>query len=252
MTTDHAFDDGPCGMAVITAHVAEAESLAGRMDGSVANRANGFTAHVGGLSGHRVVVAAGSGRTRAAADVLEAILAAHRPRLVVSGGLGSGLAPPARRNAVIVASEVVDEAGKRLVLDQGGWRPPGGVPGSLVTLSRPIRSLADKRNAADRYQAIAVDRHSYPLAEMCAEQEVPFLAVCVVTDGPDEEVPRDIRYMLDRKSPAGMAGAFTGTLFRSPSHLKHLWRLKASALEAADKLADCLVQLAQDLPRPPE
>lgn len=247
--SDQAFDDRPCNLAVITDHLADAESIAGRMNGSVANRANGFTAHVGGLSGHQVVVAAGEGRHRSRLDILEAVLAAHRPRLIVGAGVCSGIAAPAVRNAVVVAHEVVDEAGKRLVLGESGWRPRGGVSGTVVSLTRPVRSLAEKQDVARRFQALAVDQQSFALAEICAAENVPFLALGVVLDGPDEEMPRDIRFLLERKSPAGKAGAFAGTLFRSPSHLKHLWRLKTAALEAGEKMADCVVQLAQDLPK---
>ena len=81
-----------------------------------------------------------------------------------------------------------------------------------------------------------------------AAELVPFVALCVVTDGPDDELPQDIQFLLARKSPAGKAGALAGTLLRRPSHLKQLWKMKETALAAAETLAQWVARLAEDLP----
>jgi nucleoside phosphorylase len=184
--------------------------------------------------------------------VLEAIFAAHRPRLVMAGGLCCGLLAPAQKDAVIVASEAIDEGGRRIVLGGSGWRPSETISGPLLSLDRAIRSVSEKRALAADYGAIAVDRDTFCLAEACAADGVPFLSLCIVADGPDDEAPRDIRYLLERKTAASKAGALAGTLLRRPSHLKHLWQIKETALEAGEKLAQWVVRLAQDLPQESE
>jgi adenosylhomocysteine nucleosidase len=240
-------DDAPCRLAVVTGHAGDAETIASRMKGSVANRASGFTAHVGGLCGHRAVAAAGGPDAMAAARVLDAILVAHRPQLVVSAGLASGLVEAAAAGAVIVATEVVSDQHKRLELGTGGWRPPGVQTGPVLSLERPIRSAAQKQALAAEYAAIAIDRHAFVLAQECAAAGVPFVVLLAVTDGPDDELPEDIQFLLARKSRSGKAGALAGTLIRSPSHLKHLWKIKEAALKAGETLADWVVKLAEDL-----
>jgi nucleoside phosphorylase len=240
-------DDSPCRLAVITCHAGDAESIAARLQGTVSNRGHGFTAYVGGLAGKRTVVAIGRGGVKGAARTLAAILTAHRPQVVVAAGLASGLAVPAVRGNVLVATEVVNEAHRRLRLGGDAWKPRGVEIGPLVTLDRPVRSVSQKRELARQYAAIAADQHSFDLAHTCAEAGVPFVALCFVTDGPDDELPEDIQFLLERKSRSAKVGALAGTLMRNPSHLKHLWRMKEAAISASEKLADWVVRLAEDM-----
>ena len=164
------------------------------------------------------------------------IFVAHRPQLVVSASLASGLNDAARAGQVVVATEVVSEDQKRLALGAEAWRPRGVEAGPLLSTGRPIRTADEKRRLADEYRAIAADRQSFSMAQACAAELVPFVALCVVTDGPDDELPQDIQFLLARKSPAGKAGALAGTLLRRPSHLKQLWKMKETALAAAESL----------------
>jgi nucleoside phosphorylase len=240
-------DDAPCRLAVITGHDGDAEAIVARMKGCVANRASGFTAHVGGLCGRQAVVAAAGTNAGGATRMLEAVLVAHRPRLVVSASLASGLDDAAPAGQVVVATEVVNEEHKRLALAADAWKPRGVETGPVLCVDRPIRTAAEKRALAEEFRAIAADRQAFVLAQACATQSVPFVGLCVVTDGPDDELPEDIQFLLARKSRAGKAGALAGTLMRRPSHLKHLWKMQETALAAAETLAEWVTRLAGDL-----
>lgn len=240
-------DDAPCRLAILTGHIGDAEAIAARMQGSVANRANGFTAHVGGLCGQPTVVASGGDGPNAAARALDAILMAHRPGLVVAAGLASGLSGTATRGAVILVNEVISETGKRLTLGTDTWRPDGVLVGPILSIERSVRTVQEKQALAHKYGAVAADVDSFALAQACAGASVPFLSLRVITDGPGDELPEDIQFLLSQRSRSAKAGALAGTLMRHPSHLKQLWQWKEAALRASETLADWVVRLAEDL-----
>jgi adenosylhomocysteine nucleosidase len=69
------------------------------------------------------------------------------------------------------------------------------------------------------------------------------LSVRIITDGVDDELPVEIDHLAKQTSLAGKLGAVTGAVFRRPSSMKDLYRLKETALLSSDRLAEFLESL---------
>jgi adenosylhomocysteine nucleosidase len=212
----------------------------------------GFTAIRGGLAGHTVVVIrSGAGRDRAA-HATQALLAGHRPTLVISAGFAGGLDRRLRRGDILVASDVVDESGERLEIER--TIDPAKLPepkrvhvGRLVTVDRVIRTPRDKAAVGQKHQALAVDMESLAVVRVCRAQQVPVLVVRAVSDTVDDTLPADVERLVNQKTPAARWGAALGAMINRPGSVKDMLALKESALEATDRLARALARIVKDL-----
>jgi adenosylhomocysteine nucleosidase len=85
------------------------------------------------------------------------------------------------------------------------------------------------------------------VAEACRNENVPLLAIRVISDAVDDELPPEIEYLLAQKSLAGKLGAATGAFLKRFSAAKDLWRLREDALKASDRLAKFLEGVVKQL-----
>lgn len=207
---------------------------------------------IGTLDGRRVAtIVSGPGR-EAAARGCEALIAAHRPRLLISAGFCGGLHSSLNRNAITVAERIFAANGAALELDRAtlaAFNLSPAVVGPWATVDRIVAKSAEKKSLGERTGAVACEMESFAVAEVGAARGVPCLAVRVVSDPVDEDLPGDLDPLMQPRSTAGMAGAVLGTLWRRPSSVKDLLRLKENALVAADALATYLAGLVRQLPR---
>lgn len=207
---------------------------------------------IGTLDGRTVATIISGPGLKAAAHGCEALIAAHRPRLIVSAGFCGGLQPQLRRNAVTVADRIAAIDGSSHDLDRTTLTKYDLSPalvGPWLTVDRIIAKSAEKKSLGERTGSIACEMESLAVAEVCKARGVPFLAVRVVSDPVDEDLPADLDPLMKPKSTAGMFGAVVGTLWRRPSSIKDLLRLKENALVAADTLANYLALIVRQLPR---
>jgi hypothetical protein len=79
-------------------------------------------------------------------------------------------------------------------------------------------------------------------------RETPFMAVRVVSDAADDELPPDVERLLVQKTNAGRLGAALGSIWRRPSSLKDMFQLQQNAIAASDRLAKFLAGLIKHLP----
>ena len=82
---------------------------------------------------------------------------------------------------------------------------------------------------------------------MCSDEKVRFLSVRIISDGVDDELPIEIERLLDQPSFAGKLGAAAGAIFRRPSSVKDMWKLKEDAIQASDRLAKFLAGTIRQL-----
>jgi adenosylhomocysteine nucleosidase len=206
----------------------------------------------GMLDGRTVAtIVSGPGRD-AAAKACEALIAAHRPKLVITAGFCGGLQLQLPRNAITVADRILATNGMPHELAaavRAGFQLAPAFVGPWVTVERIVAKSADKKTLGERSGALACEMESLAVAEVCAARGVPCLAVRVVSDPVDEDLPTDLDALMQPRSTAGMVGAVLGTLWRRPSSIKDLLRLKEQALVAADALANYLAGLVRQLPR---
>ena len=211
---------------------------------SSAVKASGFTVRRGEFRGRNVVIAlSGAGRQKAA-HAADAVIAAHRPRLVVSAGFGGGLNAELRHNDIVVGSSVKLADGTELMLSAEvpfSW--PRLFTGRLLTVDQVVRLPSEKRSLGTAHGAWSVDMETYAVAEVCQRLAVPCLAVRVVIDAVDDELPPHLERLMEQKTKAAQVGAALGAFLNRPSVAIDLYKLKEKGILASARLAKFLAEL---------
>ncbi|HJZ59022.1 MAG TPA: hypothetical protein VKE74_29025 [Gemmataceae bacterium] len=160
------------------------------------------------------------------------------PAAVVFAGFGGALRDGLAVGDVVVAAEVMDEAG-------GVWRCEnvGQQQARLLTTTRLIASPSEKRELGERHQADVVDMESAAAAAVCHARGVPFLAVRAVSDTIDTALsPRLVKLLSRGKvSPLRTVAA----LLRQPSLILEFRRLARDTKFAAKMLAAVLAEILE-------
>jgi adenosylhomocysteine nucleosidase len=242
----------PADVGLVFALAIEAGGLEDLLESVVVTRAPSLVVRQGTLKTRSIVIVeSGMGR-EAATRGTEALVAGHRPAWVISAGFAGALVPQLARNDIVMVDSVVDMSGQRLSLDLkvspealAGLR--GVHVGRLLTVDQIIAKPEEKRALAEAHGAIAVDMESSAVAEVCRQQKIKFMAVRVISDTLDEELPPEISQLAQQTSFAGKLGAVTGALWRRPSSVKDMLKLKEQALLATDRLAKFLVGVIEQL-----
>ncbi|HEY2827236.1 MAG TPA: hypothetical protein VGJ04_06515 [Pirellulales bacterium] len=243
----------PCHVGVVFALALEAGAFEDKLAGKIAVRGSHFTAWQGGLNGRGIVIVhAGIGQVNAAAATTALILG-HKPQWIISAGLAGGLHPTVKRGDIIMPNSILSEDGRRLAIDlhispAQQAAIPGLHIGPLVTIDRVAFRAAEKQQLGNRHGALAVDMETLAIAEVCRREKQRFLAVRIVSDAVDEELPPDVERLLTRTTWARRIGAAAGTVVRRPSTVKDLWRFRETALVCSKKLAGFLEGVIAQLP----
>jgi adenosylhomocysteine nucleosidase len=241
-----------CHVGVVFALGVEAGAIEDRLKGVITIRGGKFAARQGGFKGKGIVVVHGGIGQRNAASATELLIAGHRPRWVISAGFAGGLRDDVKVGDIVMPDFVVAEDGRRLAVDlhitsEQISSTPGLHVGPLVTVDRPALKPTVKRELGVTHGAIAVDMETMAVAEICRRHEQRFLAVRVVTDTADQELPADVGRLLSKKTTARRIGAAAGSLLRRPSAAKDLWRLRETALVCSKRLANFLEGVIEQL-----
>lgn len=244
---------GQCDVGLVFALGIEQGGLEDLLGGVVTTQGTDFVARQGTLKGrHVVMIEAGVGPL-AAARGTQALLAGHRPQWVISAGFSGALDPRLKQGDIVMADSIADGEGHRLSIDfkispEAVAATPGLHVGRLLTVDRIVRSPEEKRTLGQQHECLAVDMESWAVGEVCRQAKTKFMAVRIVSDAVDRELPADIERLARQKTHAARLGAAAGAIFRRPSSLKDMLKLKEDALVASDKLAKFLsgmiVQLA--------
>jgi adenosylhomocysteine nucleosidase len=241
-----------CHVGIVCALSIEAAELVDRLAGVIDTRGAGFVAHEGGYKGKRIVVVeSGIGR-QAATKAAQALIRGHQPRWMISTGFGGGLDPRVGVGDIVLVDEIVDVAGRAFRIDfrlDSAWQQQEHLHvGRLLTVDRIVREPAEKRGLGERLRALALDMESIAVAEVCRDEKVRFMAVRAISDSVDRQLPKDVEYLLSRRSTVGQIGAAAGAIFRRPASVKDMWQLKEDALVASQRLATFLTSLIEQLP----
>jgi len=242
----------PAEIVFVFALPVEAGGLVDQLTESVKTQCPGFAEHAGYLAGRRVAVIESGVGCDAALSATRAAIKLHQPAWVVSTGFAGALASEPRRGHIVMADRVVDTHGQQfeigLRMDQATIdASPGLHVGALLTVDDLIRSRDEKARLGREHQAIACDMESAAVVRACQEAKTRCLAVRIVSDGLDDELPPEIERLLDQKSVASKLGAVAGAIFKRPSSVKDMWQLQEQALKATDRLARFLVGVMRQL-----
>ncbi len=175
------------------------------------------------------------------------------PGCLALAGWAGGLAPELRAGAILVADAALDERGERIPCTP--IHLPGATVGALVTVARPLFTLAEKQAALASLAslacgALAAEMEAYPLADWAARHRLPFIHARIILDAADEALP-GLGEALD---PLGgvRPWPFIQALLRRPALAWDLARLgwRIAALNASlAGLVCALVKAAQELAR---
>jgi adenosylhomocysteine nucleosidase len=152
------------------------------------------------------------------------------------------LQPELQRYDLVLPETVIRPDGQRLELSP----PPewsaqttfGPVHrGVLFSVDHLVAAPKEKRTLGEKSGALAVDMESFAVVEVCQRRGTPVLAVRIIIDRLEEELPPEVRGLLKQKTTAARLGAALGALWNRPSSWKDLYRLKEQALLASDRLA---------------
>jgi len=246
-----------CQVGVVCALAIEAGGLEDRMAGPVTVRGHGFTASRGQIAGRNVVIFRSGAGADAAARATEALVQGHQPDWVLSAGFAGALCDRLARHDLLMADGLVDLSGNCLAIDlkvdpQSLAGTPGVHVGRLLTADRVIRLPDEKRALGREHEALAVDMETYAAAEVCRRRQVRLLAVRVISDAVDDELPPDVERLTRQKSTAAQLGAAVGAVWNRPASAKDMYRLRENALLASDRLAKFLESILKQLvPLPP-
>jgi len=229
----------PCQVAVLFALPIEAGGFDDRLRDPVTLRGPSITVRRGVLDQCRVVSAVSGAGRAAAAKACEAVIDVHRPAWLISAGFAGGLHPELRRHDLLMADRLVDA--------EALAGTPGVHVGRLLTVDRVVRTTAQKRALAKRFEAAAVDMETFAVAEACRRRKVRFLAVRVINDALDDELPPDVERLLMQTSTAGRWGAAAGAVWRRPSAVRDFYRLREDAILASERLATFLAGMISQL-----
>ncbi|HVC93992.1 MAG TPA: hypothetical protein VND64_09895 [Pirellulales bacterium] len=245
-----------CEVGLVFALSIESGGFEDLLTGVVTMRGAGFVAKQGSLNGRGVVLVESGVGTLDAARGTQALLAGHKPSWIISAGFAGGLDPKLKRGDILMVDSLAEASGRRLAIDirvdaESLTRTPGIHVGRLLTVDTVVRGPDEKRELGRRHEALAVDMESWAVGEVCRQAKTRFMAVRIISDAVDDELPADVERLARQKTRAGLFGAATGAVFRRPSSVKDMLRLKEEALVASDRLAKFLSgMITQLVPAP--
>jgi adenosylhomocysteine nucleosidase len=164
---------------------------------------------------------------------------------VIVAGFAGGLAGNMRAGSVVVAERVSDtqsqqdyRAGTELLRAASGIQLPDILVyrGLLATTSSVLVRAAEKQEFARKTGAIAVDMESAAAAAVATKYGVPWLAVRVITDGVNDDLPLDFNALANPDGSVNRGRIVASTLLH-PWKIPALLRLGMRSSLAARNLA---------------
>jgi adenosylhomocysteine nucleosidase len=242
----------PCDVAFIFALGIEAGGLVDKLSGSSSTRCKTFLEHAGCVNGKEVVIAETGVGLEAAAAATADVIKFHEPAWVVSAGFAGGLAAGTDRGDFLMADQVVNLRGERL--EVGLKLSPEAIAatkrlhvGRLLSVEKLISSPVEKRKLGEEHQALACDMESFAVADTCRRLKTRFLSVRIISDGVDDQIPKEVEQMLKQTSLGAKLASAAKSVYSRPQSAADMWKLQEEALKASDRLARFLMSMLPQL-----
>jgi adenosylhomocysteine nucleosidase len=233
----------------------EAAGVADVLKHAQTTQGNGRTFHTGIFHGYRTaIVESGVGQENAG-RAAEVLLDVFQPKRLLSAGYAGGLVPRLKQFDVCFPEILVRESdGKKLcasnsvpeLIEESSASEKQNRKLILLTTDFVASSPKQKSLLHCQTGAELVDMETFAVAEVCRKHRVPLLAVRIILDTVEEQIPKDVQRILKNvdKGGARLIGSVVGSLFSRPASMVDLLSLKQRALYAADRLAK---QIAAEL-----
>ena len=156
-------------------------------------------------------------------------------RGLVSFGVAGGLSPGLPAGACVVGSAIVSET-TRLMTDQS-WSQtvlraiPHAVHGMIVGVPAPIVQPAAKHALFLKTGAVAVDMESHIVAGVAASHRLPMVAIRVITDPTDHQLPQ-AAFAVVRPNGTLDIAALIRSVIKQPREIPALLRTARDAAAA--------------------
>ncbi|MDR2117165.1 MAG: 5'-methylthioadenosine/S-adenosylhomocysteine nucleosidase, partial [Planctomycetaceae bacterium] len=216
---------------------------------------NGRTFHTGIFHGFRTaIVESGVGQANAG-RAAEVLIDVFKPKRILSAGYAGGLAKRLKQFDVCFPEILLRESdGKKFyasnsvpeIIDESTCLEKQNRKLILLTTDFVAGSPKQKSMLYHKTGAELVDMETFAVAEVCRKHQIPLLAVRIILDTAEEQIPKDVQRILKNveKGSARLAGSVIGSIFSRPSSMLDLFSLKQRALRATDRLAK---QIAAEL-----
>ncbi|MDR2754995.1 MAG: hypothetical protein LBC20_04755 [Planctomycetaceae bacterium] len=216
---------------------------------------NGRTFHTGLFHGYRTaIVESGVGQENAG-RAAEVLLDVFKPKRILSAGYAGGLTKRLKQFDVCFPEILVRESdGKKFyvsnsvpeIIEESTASEKQNQKLILLTTDYVVGSPKQKSLLHHQTEAELVDMETFAVAEVCRKHQIPLLAVRIILDTAEEQIPKDVQRILknSEKGGARLAGSVLGSLFSRPSSILDLFSLKQRALHATDQLAK---QIAREI-----
>lgn len=243
-----------CEIAVMFALGIEAGGSVDLLQQTTTTRCHSHIEHAGLLDGrYAMIVECGVGQ-QAAGTAARSLIDLYAPTWIISAGFAGALHADLRRGHILMADEVADVDGDQLkiglTVDKETAKQSRGLHiGRLLTVDQLIRTQDEKTQLGEDHKAVACDMETLAIAKVCQQTKTRFMSVRVISDAIDDELPKEIETLLDQHTLAAKLGAAAGAIFRRPSSVKDMWKLKEDALKASDRLARFLTGVVSQLPQ---
>lgn len=176
-------------------------------------------ARITGIGGDRAIAAADS------------IIAEYQPHTIVHLGLAGGLNPALPAGAVVRIGKIVSDPATAAV----SLHDPHA-HATLLTVTQPVTSVADKTRLHQTTGADAVDMETWALARHLADRPVRLIALRAICDAAAQALPPDINQTLHPDGSPNIPG-LCRLLSRRPGSIIGLCKLQRHAKRAANNLA---------------
>lgn len=221
----------------------ESRPLEMRLEDAITETWGDIFLSFGRLNGaHSVIVRTQVGK-RKALKAAKTVIKRLAPQCVYSVGFAGALNPELKRFQ-ICDNLIPMNFRPDNIIDVAPTSPEEIVNKNYViyTSEKIVVKREEKRDLYQKYRADLVDMETDAVAEVCNEFNVPLICTRIVSDTADEDIPPDIERILSNKSAAGRFGAALGSIFRKPARIFDLIKLQANANQAAQALAQYLME----------
>jgi len=213
---------------------------------------NRFQVHGLLLHDIRIAVVESGAGANLAARATQTLCDGHAPQWVLSVGFSGALQPHLKLGDLVVANAIVNREGKGLSVPvQMQSSPQDGLyVGKFLNSDQIVRTVSDKKQLGESTGAIAVDMESLAVARVCAERNVRFMAVRVISDDLTKDLPPEVLTVFG-SSGYLRAGAILSALWKRPGCWSDLWQLREQSVQSAARLGlylrNVVERLGEDL-----
>lgn len=229
-----------CDVGIVAALHIEISPLLARLEVKQTQAGNGLKYYDCKCEGRRIVIVEGGVGYARAKQATNALIDACQPKWILSVGLSGALVAEMNVADIVLGNAFIQGNGLNEIrqhFEYPAESEHGIHVGKLCTTNHIVHTCREKRELNQRTNAIAVDMESHAVATVCQSRSNQFMAIRAISDDLSEDLPKEVLAIFDPKGTI-RTGALVGTLFKRPSSVKDLWKIREAAVRAAEKLAE--------------